>query len=1295
MFSHIPTKLTLAGRVSVVLERTGTVVARETMLVAAHRRAVINLHVKTHRVPYTFTLNGFLDWATTGKAISDTVDLDAFRASPDDDKGMPHAFPDILRNVKLVVISSCPNALFLVPDALEMPTHLALIFHFQCTLVNHSILSNKYDLLSAQVSPESPAMGPPAMLPCYIIDRFRVAMPAPEMLFAPFAFTETSNLDAFAIVHTSTNPNRSAASSSAPSGNADAPLLSNAPVLPSWLASWFRSLPNEVAQACDTSFTTPLLLDMVPTLDSTPPATVWSEAMLNSKLFDLMDSMGLDGRFVAQAGLRGPDAKRVLASHVLGELLVFTLEHRRVNLIAEHKECVVLASVVLPLVSIMYWTLAHRAANHPLCVQDPKLRAAMHSLANHFFGKLDEYDMMTHLVMLPADVGRVPWATQCIFAVWHDFLAKCSVSRFMYTWLDENACDVATVECQQVLVDTFMETLREMLPETRDALCTAILKWGEGGKPALGDYAREEPPAFDFDTFVVDVRFGFHRSALRLYTERLIDRTRHHMTPKERDNKNKSVYNGLRAKIEAAQRGETDGVDYPDPEKIASDENNGTGGDGADGDAEPVHDASYYTKRGAHGNGHLFLKAAATDAPFGDGSGRMWRWCSVENNREGHSPIVIDEDPSGRKGIDLRVTAYSDHMAMVELQKYLSNVGTNFYANRGALRTLFERNRAKVFSGPATITLSDATTLKLSDEQMKLFDCIANDPGLLIAGGAGVGKSTLIAALLTVFNGSTRRPAEQVRSRKPRKEGGQEGDADEEEDDEDEEEEEGGTRSSKRGEKPKSPLIEWLEESPVVLLMAYGKVASNFTRQYGMFASTVHFAAAILNRDFHHDDRSWRAPSRSPANAVVAIVDEITVQSLVHMTMLRNAFPRLMKLIVVGDIQQMSCIDRGAVGDALVRIIDTYPDMKVNLTHNYRLTNQSGDDLQLEARTLRAFAAITRGSVINDPTVFGPYSDAGRGADLPAICVLNTWDPATVRRALKRAPILLLPHLNLNQGPLPSLRSTCDALVKVIGNKPADWDGVQLLSQRRREEVGPITAHISGLLFKNLPKTQQGDLPASDLCVGEKAVFKKRVPALSPNGSACFIYTNDMRIIAAIEDADETIINPRDRKRRQVLFKNQVTRKSTREYVKSGNFHSRRVRLITFTDGYRVSVPYQNPMGYKLIDFFRRGLCVTNASMQGSSAETIVTYIRPEVSHTLDRRQFYTSVSRMRENCIIISAAPALEKVVNQLPQARNDHLHEFLKKAFEVWAILAEEHAAGAPLDVMESGPLLDSVLV
>lgn len=1274
MFSHIPTKLTLAGRTSIAFRPSDTTTVGETMMTAPRRRAAINLHVKTHRVPYTFTTNEFLDWTAAGKAITDTVERDAFIDSPDDDKGMPHAFPDILRNVQIVVMSTCPNAIFLVPETLEMPIDLALIFHCQCTLVNHSVLSNKYDLLSAQVSPESPAMGPPAMLPCYIIDRFRVSMPAPEMLFAPFAFTEASNLDAFAIVHTSTNPNRSA-TPYVRSGNGDPPLFSNAPVLPSWLANWFRSLPSETAQIFDASFTTSLLLDMVPTLDSAPPATVRSEAMLNSKLFDLMDSMGLDGRFVAQAGLRGPDAKRVLSSHVLGELLAFTLDHRRTAV--ERAEYIILELVVGPIKSIMYWNLAYRAANHPLCVQDTKLRGVMHSLANHFFGKFDEHDMFT---MFPYNF-TAPRCIHRIFAVWHDFLTKCSVSRFMYTWLDKNACDVATLECQQVLVDTFMETLREMLPETRDALYMAISTWGMWCEPALAD-CTEDPPAFDFDMFTVDVRFGFHRSALKLYTERLIDRTRHHMTPKERENKNRSVSNGLRAKIEAAQRGETEGVDYPDPEEIASEENNASAG--ADADAEPVHDASYYAKRGAHGNGHLFLKGAATDAPFGDGSGRMWRWCSIENNRTGHSPIVIDDDPNGLKGIDLRVTAYSDHMAMVAFQKYLINMGTNFYKSRASLSALFENNRAKVFSGPSTITLSDATTLKLSGEQMTLFDRIANDPGLLIAGGAGVGKSTLIAALLTVFNGSTRRPAEQVKSRKPRKEGGEAGASDEEQDDGDEEEE-AVTRSRKRGEKPKSPLIEWLEESPVVLLMAYGKVASNFTRQYGMFASTVHFAGAILNRDFHHDDRSWNAPSQSPAQALVAIVDEITVQSLVHMTMLRNAFPRLIKLIVVGDIQQMSCIDRGAVGDALVRIIGTYPHMKVNLTHNYRLTNQSGDDLQLEARTLRAFAAINSGSVINDPTVFGPYSDTGRGADLPAICELNTWDPATVHRALKRAPILLLPHLNLNQGPLPSLRSTCDALVKVIGAKPSDWNGVQLLSQRRREEVGPITAHISGILFKDLPKTQQGYLPASDLCVGEKAVFKKRVPALSPNGSACFIYTNDMRIIASIEDADETIINPRDRKRRQVLFKNQVKRKSTREYVKSGNFHSRRVRLITFTDGYRVSVPYQNPMGYKLIDFFRRGLCVTNASMQGSAADTIVTYIRPEVSHTLDRRQFYTSVSRMRENCIIISAPLALEKVVKQLPQARNDHLHEFLKKAFEVWAILAEANEAGALLDAMD----------
>jgi hypothetical protein len=1267
MFSHIPTKLTVAGRLS---DHRSTYAY--SVHPAPYGSAHVNLHVKTHALPYVADFTAFHTWCFEGKPIVDTRHENSiFTTMADCDRGLPHPFPDALLGAQIVVISSCPNALFIAPATLEIPLSLALIVHCQCTLVNHSILGHKYDLLSIQMTPAFVGANDPAMLPCYYIDQFRVAMPSPDMLFAPFVFNETSNLDAFAIVHVAVNPNRNIAHNATSSSG----LLSTAPVLPSWKANMSRATPVSSfvgsAYYYDDVVTTPLLLDLVPTFDSTPtidfsamPGQVKTDAMVSYRLIDAMDEMGLDGRFVAQAGLRGPDAKRVLASHMIGELLIFEMGDCVTKGALESKDTWIDCGKI-PIVSIMYWILAHRAANHPLCVKDVKLRAVMHSLATRFF--------------IPPSNNFAPSVHGSIL-IWSDFLTKCSVSRFMYTWLDKRACDVATLECQQVLVDTFTEVLREMLPETREMLYKKLVIYI--------NLSSDEPEPFDFDMFVADTRFGFHRSALKLYTERLIDRTRHTMTPKERSSKNNAIMNNLRTRFDQVQRGEADEVDFPDPEDIAAQEN-ATGG--GDGETEPVHDANYYARKGAHGNGHLYLKGMSTDAPFGDGSGRMWKWASIINNHDGHSPIIIDEDPNGREGIDLRVTAYSDYRAMLAFSDFLIKMGANFYKKRDKLKSLIDHNRAKVFSGASRITLSDGATLDMSPEQMKLFDMISNDPGLLITGGAGTGKSTLIAGLLTVFNGSARRPAEQINARKVSNK-----EAEEEEEEEEDDDADNGdnyrdalnikSRIVPNGDKKASnPLVEWLEESPVVLLMAYGKVASNFTRQYGMFASTVHYAGAVLNGDFHHDDRAWEPPKQSEAKAIVAIVDEITVQSLTHMTMLRNAFPNLMKLIVVGDIQQMSCIDRGTVGDAIVRIIDAYPHMKVSLTHNYRLTNQSGDDLQLEERTLRAFKAITSGSVINTPGILGPYSSIGRAADLPAICELTSWDTALIKEALTRAPILLLPHIDINLGAIASLRNTCDALVKVIGTNPSDWTNVQLLSQRRREEVGPITAHISGILFKNLPKTQQGYLPASDLCVGEKAVFKRRMGALSPNGSPCFIYTNDMRIIASIEDADETVLNAKDRARRQVVFKNQVKRNSTREYVRNGSYHARRVRLITFSDGYRVSVPYQNSMCYKDIDFLRRGLCVTNASMQGSAANTIVTYIRPEVSQTLDRRQFYTSISRMREHGIIIGSSYTLEKVCKQEPQKRNDHLHEFLARAFEMWDIMAESSAGNAQDDIMD----------
>jgi hypothetical protein len=1216
MQSHVPQTLTLAGRVRFA--------NTDMMGVALFTKA-------QPKAPYL--------WRTVLSFEENMKDPEALNPVANTTADPP--LPAILRQgFTLMHLSTCSNAVFLVPNTLLFPTETLLAVHWRCTLLDSQVLGSQFDRLVCFAydtfyygKPASDPFPMPSidsmvqrMMPCYRVDAFRVGMPHPSLLLNPFVFTETSHLDAMAIVAQSSNATRSSSSSAA--------VASSGPELGPLPVSAVSGMPQLMEP----------IREVFPFAVDAPDSNVFKEEDFTyHMLCDLAETMGLDGRYVHAAGLRGAAARNTLVSQLLCELLIVTLKYRRPTAFIDHM-------LNRAITSIMYWVLAVRATDHPLCYSDAHgstLRAQLYDLAYGFFGNKKNSAAIRFLPRgIPAEIFNV-------INFWSDFFSACSVSRFLYLWLEDEAVDVPSLELQQVLVDTFLAIVREMVPERLHKLYRKCVD-EDGAVP-------------DADQFANDPRFGFHKSALRLYLDKLVDKTRTRPTRRERAKRTAEIESNMQTRIQQQILSGT-GSDILDIDDLMPDPENMGGGGGFNktgaankDDDEPVHDESYYARRGAHGNGHLFLKAVATDSPFGDSGGRMWKWCAREAENK-LSPIVIDQDPAGRANMDLRVMAYHDFMALEHLREHFVRMGKRFYKERDALRSRIAANREHVFKSKSTIELSDGSKLTLSDEQMALFDQITETPITAIKGGGGTGKSTLIAALLTVFSGSTARPAEQTKPAGPPPPVDNQNPA-------------------QRG-PPRNPLIDWLHETPVALVMAYGKVASNFMRKYGMFASTVHLAAAHLNKDFYHDDRVVEPPCPSDAQATVVIIDEITVQSLTHMTMLTEAFPNMMKLIVVGDINQMSCIERGAVGDALVRLTDEYAGMSVRLTHNYRLTNQSGDDTQLEARTHIAFNAIIAGSVVNgDKRIFGPYSDTGRAADLPAICELSSWDPALVKRALKRAPLLLLPHVDLNKGALGSLKATCDALLQVVGTKPSDWDRVQVLSQRRREEVGPITAHLSEKLFgQDLPKTRQGFLPPSDLCPGEKAVFKRRVKALAPNGSPCYIYTNDMRVIERIEDADEVVLNAKDKQRRQTVYRNQAVRKSTRAYVQGAPAHPNRVRIITFKDGYRVVVPYKTPVSYQDIDFLRRGLCVTNASMQGSAAELVVTYIRPEVSHTLDRRQMYTSVSRMEQNCIIIGSRETLEKVVRQAPQARNDHCIEFLRSAFDAWK---EMQNAEAPVEV------------
>jgi hypothetical protein len=140
--------------------------------------------------------------------------------------------------------------------------------------------------------------------------------------------------------------------------------------------------------------------------------------------------------------------------------------------------------------------------------------------------------------------------------------------------------------------------------------------------------------------------------------------------------------------------------------------------------------------------------------------------------------------------------------------------------------------------------------------------------------------------------------------------------------------------------------------------------------------------------------------------------------------------------------------------------------------------------------------------------------------------------------------------------------------------------------------------------------------------------------------------------------AGKTATKPKARER--IKYKDAVQRKSTQQYIQSdGNAPSRR-RIVTFTNGQYVAFSYRARDEVRDIKVMRRGVCATNASMEGLGETTIVLFIRVGVSFTFDRNELYTALTRMRRNVVIISVPDSLEKVARQLPPVRRNPLHEY-----------------------------------
>lgn len=1257
---HIPTQITLCGRIRDLVPTTLNIAQTFGTVADAVDSQTCDISAPLLRpmLVYDAGLQG------TKEA---TYEVSCIR--------MAEHCPDILNDALALQVSSCSNAIFFALGPDLPPRGGDFIYHLVAQLVDHSVLGQSgnssghveekltgrlqvcFPLRGEGYAAMHPAMRPyaavergtglseSARLPCYLITQWTMDLPPLASVWSDFAYTPRSVLDEFAVA----KPGKG--------------------LLPSWQYG-FAVLPQVGSSGTQADTAMPfaprpeVIMGTVPCLETDAVEQQQQQQQQQARdsgglrelsevdflFLDLFAEVQRDAKLAVSSGKSDGNPLAHVEWSLLASRLMFwaprTQEYYTklgVDLInAERFAQAVTQRADGLIAQVTAWVFGALAQRHPAATDRAKsarLLRGFRKLAGRFY----------------ADGPALEPAAARAAVVWRDFMVEHSIARLVFPWLNGWTLDPQVAQVWDIVFDVMVSVAKHFCPEHLH----------------LEGFAPDENPGAAFVAPAIRSARGFlfQRTAVEYYFTRLIDRTRMDTRSADLVDENRK-----------ASRAYLRSGDVPDDEQQQQQQQQPQ--QMSPEDAKRAKEG-FYAMKGYHGNGHVFAPAKITESPFDFQDGKFLVWLlrkpeteeqlaamraapfvdidrSKPDEVDGiyerlvpfcnvHSPIVAEPSPAGpgiKVGIDYRITAYTDYASMFFIRNAMQAMANRFAASKETFRTWIEGNRRKVFSDPEArrvISMSNGATLAFSEQQSSLIDKLSDECLSIITGGGGTGKSTLTAGLAAIFSGSNVPEAEQIA--KP-----------------DEAPQAQTPRNKKRAEKNSEAKL--LAEAQYGIFAGYGKPAMNFVKLHGRRAYTIHYLAAMCNKDFLHDDRMVIAHCRSPSRIRVAIVDEISVISLPHLVMLFNACPNLEKLIIVGDVNQMESIERGNIGEVFMNLFGTDAALTTRLSFNYRLTNDTSDTVRMAQRTQEAFDAIIAGTdIMRAPHVFGPYKADGLASALPGICQVHTWDAPLIHNALKRAPVLLLPHaVNPKRAldPVASMEETLEQLLTLVGRRPEDWADVQLMTQRRKEEMEPISNYLTRKLFPHIECVGRDGTtpPYNNLYVGEKVVIKERVKAFSPNGSRCFIARNDIRIIQKIEDCLQITLHGEGGD--TLVYKNPVPRASTRTYV-PGKLPMNHKRVVTFSDGFYVVCDYTSGGDFKALDFMRRGICVTNASMQGSSAKIVIGYIRPGVSHTFSNREFYTLVSRMCDNCVLVSTPAEIAKTIMRPHPKRHNQFGEIL----------------------------------
>jgi hypothetical protein len=446
----------------------------------------------------------------------------------------------------------------------------------------------------------------------------------------------------------------------------------------------------------------------------------------------------------------------------------------------------------------------------------------------------------------------------------------------------------------------------------------------------------------------------------------------------------------------------------------------------------------------------------------------------------------------------------------------------------------------------------------------------------------------------------------------------------------------------------KSTLIDIIckiyDRKKIALLSAYGTVASRLGKSHDN-AMTINMANRLYNYNMNAECVN-KKPLICNTKEEIIIIDEMSVLNIFHLNMIFNTYHNIRKLILLGDPNQMTSIDRGEIIQSFFQKYQS-SNLIVKLDTVYRIADCKG------LYTMKkAFRCILEGNGKNVPF----YK----------------------RGNIVNHPVILLPrHGN----------DITKSFKPIIENfkTPHEWNQIQIITQRNKERITICETLLvfcpsTRIYFSNNgnERGKKKNYDDNDLYVNERIIFKKRVRDFNRIGSDVFnesnnnqkkkrsriyIYPNSLKTITKIEDIrSSSIIELKNDIPSNMTHLNydkmskHLTRKAVTNTKSKFNFGRDNIRVVSFDDNTAFAINNRRD-----ISKMARGNCVTIASMQGGQHDTIVIYIREGVSYTFDRHELYTSVSRARKRIIIIGTIEEVDKISKRLPRKRNNCLFNYL----------------------------------